>query len=482
MLWDCCRNPEGRVLVVTTVRDLRASSRPLLRAVLSRIETSAIGYRLARGAFWSIVGAVLSRGLMLAASIVVARMLGKTGYGELGMVQSTVGMFGVFAGFGLGMTATKYVAEFRHSDPARAGRIISLAWFVAIVTGGLMAICLFLFAPWLAEHAISASHLSGMLRISSLVLLLSALNGAQTGALSGFEAFRMIAFVNFLVGLLSFPILIGGAWVGGLTGAVWALLFNLSINWFLNHLALRREARRYGIFLSCKNCRREFTVLWQFSLPAVLSNAMVMPANWLCRAMLVNQPGGYGEMGVFSAAEQWYGVMLFLPYLLGQVLLPILSEGLGQDRRIESVRLLVLTMKVNALLIVPVVAVASAASRHIMNLYGEGLGENWPTLVVVLFTAGLVAIQSPTAQAIAASGRMWVGCAMNVGWAVVFIVGTVLLVHRGSVGLALARLAGYAIHSVWVFAFAFHFLRGGKKHSRPCREDAALLVSRGSEL
>ena len=104
------------------------------RPMFSRIENSPIGLRLARGVFWSMAGAVISRGLMLAASVLVARMLGKMGFGELGMIRSTVGMFGIFAGFGLGLTATKHVAEFRSSDPERAGRIISLSWLVAMVT------------------------------------------------------------------------------------------------------------------------------------------------------------------------------------------------------------------------------------------------------------------------------------------------------------------------------------------------------------
>ena len=72
-----------------------------LRPTLDRIEASEIGSRFAKGTIWSMAGAVISRGLMLIASIFVARMLGKTGFGELGMIQSTVGMFGVFAGFGL---------------------------------------------------------------------------------------------------------------------------------------------------------------------------------------------------------------------------------------------------------------------------------------------------------------------------------------------------------------------------------------------
>ena len=70
-----------------------------LRSALDRIENSPLGYRLAKGVFWSMAGAVISRGLMLVASVLVARMLGKVGFGELGMIRSSVGMFGVFAGF-----------------------------------------------------------------------------------------------------------------------------------------------------------------------------------------------------------------------------------------------------------------------------------------------------------------------------------------------------------------------------------------------
>ena len=48
--------------------------------------------------FWTFAGTVISRGLMFVATVAVARILGKTAYGELGMIQSTVGMFSVFAG------------------------------------------------------------------------------------------------------------------------------------------------------------------------------------------------------------------------------------------------------------------------------------------------------------------------------------------------------------------------------------------------
>jgi len=48
--------------------------------------------------------------LALLGWIVVARILGKEEFGQLAIVQSTVGMLGVIAGLGLGLTATKHVA------------------------------------------------------------------------------------------------------------------------------------------------------------------------------------------------------------------------------------------------------------------------------------------------------------------------------------------------------------------------------------
>ncbi|TKJ32800.1 MAG: polysaccharide biosynthesis protein [Planctomycetes bacterium B3_Pla] len=435
-----------------------------LKPTLTRIEASEIGYRLVKGTFWSMAGAVISRGLMLCATVLVARMLGKSGFGELGMIRSTVGMFGVFAGFGLGLTATKHVAEFRQSDPERAGRIISLSWLVAMATGGVMALGLLIFAPWLAEHTINAPHLSGVLRVGALILFINALNGAQTGALSGFEAFKTIAYVNLFVGLLSFPILVGGAYFGGLSGAVWALAINLGVNWLLNHLALRKEAHRYNVPLNFSDCSRELSILWKFSLPAVLAGSLVGPVNWICSALLVNRPEGYGEMGIFSAANQWFAMLLFLPSLLGQVVLPVLSERLGQKETKQSIKTMSLAIKVNALLVFPLVLLAGIISPYIMSLYGEGFRSGWPTLVVVLVTAGLLAVQTPVGQIIAASGKMWIALAMNAGWAITFIVSTRLLLAHGSLGLAGARGIAYVLHATWTFGFAVWLLHRVTKH------------------
>jgi O-antigen/teichoic acid export membrane protein len=429
------------------------------KPTLARIEASDIGSRLARGAFWSAAGALVSRGLGLVASIFVARMLGKVGFGELGIIQSTVGLFGTFAGFGLGLTATKYVAELRLKDPVRAGRIIGLSSLVSWVSGGVMATVLFVVSPWLAMHTLAAPQLAGLLQISALLLLLSALNGAQTGALAGFEAFKRIAHINLAVGIATFPLVVVGVWWRGVEGAVWGLVGSQAVNCLLNYRGLRAEASRAGVPLSYGTCHQERAVLWRFSLPALTSGALVGPVYWLCSAMLVNRPDGYAQMGLFNAANQWFGALLFLPHILGQAALPLLSERLGDNDVTRSAKVLSFYIKLNTAVVLPLVAVGCLVSPLIMASYGSGFREGWPVLVAVLVTAGFVAVQTPVGQIIAASGRMWLGSVMNLGWAVCFVALTWLLLSWGAVGLASARLAAYVVHALWTFAFAAYVLR-----------------------
>jgi O-antigen/teichoic acid export membrane protein len=367
---------------------------------------------------------------------------------------------------GLGLTATKYVAEFREKDPAKAGRIIALSNRVAVASGGLMTLGLLITAPWLATHTLAAPHLSGLLQAGALLLLLGAVNGAQTGALSGFEAFRTIANVNLWAGIAAFPLMVGGAKLAGLNGALWGLVASTAINWVLNHLALKREVARAGVPLALSGCRQEFPILWNYSFPALLGSIVVGPVTWACNAVLVNQPNGYAEMGVFNAANQWFNALMFLPGVLGQAVLPMLSERLGYDDKVRSNRILTSSIKLNAVVVFPMVLMGCLFSPFIMSIYGAGFRDAWPTLAVALLTAGLLAVQAPVGAVVQASGRMWLAASMNLGWGFAFFISTLLLVRYGSVGLSTARGIAYILHSLWVFLFAFSLIRSSQQEQR----------------
>lgn len=433
-------------------------SRFLPRRLNTWLDKNPMRRRLARGAFWTLAGSMAARLLTIPISIILARWMGPSKYGELGVINSSIDLFVVFAGFGLGLTATKHVAELRRSDPERAGRILALSTATAGITAALTAIVFFLMAPYLAAHALNAPHLAGLLRISSLVLFLAAINGAQLGGLFGFEAFRATARIQTIIGLTSLPLTLAGYWLGGLDGIVWSMVACRLVDWLLRRLALISEASQAGVPFRLRGWTKELPVLWRYSVPALLAGILVAPVNWACTAMLVNRPGGYVEMGIFNVANQWYGALLFLPTVLGSGLLPLLSDRLGQKDGHSSLRVVVFMLRMNSLIVLPAVALGALLSPWIMHFYGPAYERGWPTLVVVLLTAGIFAILVPVGDVIAASGRMWAGMAMNGGWAAVFIGSTMLLVHRGAFGLGSARLIAYGAHAIWTVAFAWFLI------------------------
>jgi O-antigen/teichoic acid export membrane protein len=425
--------------------------------------------RFARGAFWAIVGTVISQGLLLAASVVVARLLGRQGFGELGIVRATVGMFGVLVGLRLGLTATKHVAEFRTSDPARAGRIVAFSLLTGSVSAAVGAGLLIVAAPYLATHTIRAPHLTPVLMIGAGLLFCNTLAGVQHGTLAGLEAFGTIAKVNAIRGLLGFPLMIAGVYLWGLPGVVAGLVASGAVGCVINHAALRRETRKAGLHVTCRDVRKEMPILWAFSLPALLSAAMVGPVMWLAGAMLVRQPGGYAEMGLFEAANRWGRMLLVVPGLLGTVAVPIMSERLALNHAADTRRTLRISMLANAVCVIPAALLIAALSPWVMSLYGAEFTAGWPVLILVLGATALIAFQTSAGQIITATGRMWTAAAMNLGWAVVLL-GTcrVLLDHGwGALGMATAYLAGYGVHSVWVFVFIFRLLR---RRTSECRQ------------
>lgn len=415
--------------------------------------------RFARGAVWSLLGALIAQGANLAASVITARLLGREQFGEYGMIQTTVGMLGVFAGLGLGVTATRYVAEFRIRDPQRAGRIIALGCAVATVSGGLLALAVLAFAPVLAARTLHAPELARELRIASVLLFLNAFNGAQLGALSGFEAFRTIARINLARGLATFPVTVGLTLLWGLRGSIWALALTAALTCLLSQRSLREHCAALGIHSQFSSAWRERRVLWTFSTPAFLSGVMAGPAIWLASTMLVSQPGGYSEMGIFSAASQWRSAISFVPGVLSQFALPLLSNLNGErdaSRYGKALRWnLILTTAAATAVAVPV----ALASPQIMRLYGRGFQQGWLVLALSAAIAVVSCVNAVVGTAILSAGSIWVGFVFNGLWAAVLLAGCYLFIPANmALGLAGSMLGAYVVHSIWQAVYVHHRL------------------------
>lgn len=423
-----------------------------------RLKQSEIGSRIANGAFWSLFGSVLSQGLILVSSIVVARILGRTEFGELGMIRSTVNMFTVFAGFGLGLTATKYVAEYNKGDKIKTGKIIGLSVFFAIITGVIISSVLFFSATLIATKTINAPHLANEIKLSALMLFFSSLNGAIVGALAGFEAFKSIAIVNLIAGICTFPLQIIFTLIWGVYGSVLSLGISFLLLFLLNFIALKKITKTENVKIDYKGFWSEWPIIYKFSIPALLAGILVGPVMWLCSTMIVNQPNGYDEMAVFDAANQWRNAILFIPAILAQITLPLLSST--NDNFDQFDKILKINVFLNILVSLILAILISLFSTYIMNFYGKGFVEHKMVLIVLAMSTVLISINNVVGQAIVGQGKMWFGFLINFIWAVILLLVSYFFVkfNFGAIGLAFSLLISYGFHTVIQGVYVFKFI------------------------
>ena len=74
-----------------------------------------------------------------------------------------------------------------------------------------------------------------------------AVNSLQMGVLIGFEAFKDVALVNLVRGLLTFPLMWFGAQRFGYIGAVYALVIVWGASCAISYVSIHRVAPLHGV-------------------------------------------------------------------------------------------------------------------------------------------------------------------------------------------------------------------------------------------
>lgn len=401
------------------------------------------------------MGGVISRLFAVLSSIIIARLLGKERFGELGMVQSTIGMLGVFGGFGLGTTSTKYIAQFKSAEAEKAGRIVNLSITLTVIGGVFVMIAFVFLSPVLAKRAFNRPDLAPLLRAASLLLFISILIEVQFAVLAGFEAFRKIARINILQGLSAPFLAVPCVLLYGVEGAITALTISAAFGLILCSAALAQECDNHNIVCRYhESLWGEWRILWKFSFPALLAALMVASATWFANTILVNQQGGYGELGLFNAANQLRMIVLFIPGLLTAAMLPVLSETHGRTDQSDFRKTVALNLRVTWVIALPLTVLAVALGKPMAALFGSQFSGASAIIMVLMITTFFNVVNGTVGSALAGSGRMWTGTVMNLGWAAALLLSAFLLVpSRGGLGLALSYLIAYVVHTIWVMMY-----------------------------
>ncbi|MEW6139711.1 MAG: oligosaccharide flippase family protein [Thermodesulfobacteriota bacterium] len=412
---------------------------------IKQLLANPLTQRLLTAVSWNTTGTVALQALGLAATILVARLLGPADFGRLSLLQATVTMFSVVAALGLPSTATKCIAELRFQDRAEVGRIIGFVFAVGMAFSAIVGVAMLSLAPVISYQLLHSPDLEQLLMIGTLLMLLTALSSLQTGILAGFEAFRAMALVNLLGGILRLGFAGIGTYYWGLSGALWALICSTGLICAGYQTAIASVTAAASVDLSLRCLGRHLRLVYDFSLPCMLSTSLVAPINWLSIVILATYAADYNEVGIYNAANQWFLVVLFFPSIVGQSMLPIVSEQLCTAGRGAARTLLLCTLKMLLVIIVPVVIVGTLLSPLLMGLYGTSFQHGWPALVILFASAGFAASAVPLGYFLIASAELWTGFFLNLVWAISFVGLALFLANYGAVGLASARCAAYSV-------------------------------------
>jgi O-antigen/teichoic acid export membrane protein len=381
----------------------------------------------------------------LLAGLICARILGKEAFGQMGLLQSTVGFVGLLAGLGLGATATRFVSRYLLSDPDKCGRMLG---GILLLGGGTIlvgSLGLLLGAGVVADKWLNCPSLEISLRICSIWVFAFAAGELLMAALAGLESFRSVAAMSLLRGcLISGGTIAGLNW--GLNGSLIGWSLGLVASAILLFHSLWRECAARGIRISCIKTKQDLDAVLAYAVPTLVSGLSYAPFAWLTNTILVRNPNGFEQMALLSAAYQWRGLFTHLPVSLSRVALPLISSS-DSEGRDSADHAFAVSNLLNQLVVWCFGIILLGAAGVLLAFYGtDFLSGRW-AFMLVLGGAMVGYVGNSFGSLIQARGLFRMGIIGNL-LSGVSLVGCTFLLGRqlGAVSVGIGFMLGYFLN------------------------------------
>ena len=383
------RSPDGSALVGARSR----------RLSLPRVATPHLA--------WNIVRWGVSQGATFAVNIASARALGRETFGAFGILQTSLQTFTQVASFSTASTATKYVAEFRATDPRRAGRIARLCQALVSASGLVVAAGVIALSGPIAARALGVPGLQAHVAVLGIAAFFTVAGLFHGGVLAGLNRFDRLAAVS-LVAAPAFVVAgAASAFRFGLPGAVGALAGNAVLVWWLTRSAAVRELDRLGMRAGLSESLEERGIISHFALPGALTGLTAMPAIWIASAVLVRQPHGLGEMALFAAASNFRSIVLFIPGVLSGTAIPALNDAKGRGDVAAFRGIFRSTLGVTVGVTGASALASSLGAPLLLPIYGADFGKGALALAILMGSTVLDGASGIMMGAFQSTARMW---------------------------------------------------------------------------
>lgn len=279
--------------------------------LLKRIKQSP----LIEGFITTILGSGGARIILAFTTIIVARNLTQSEFGQYSFVRGTLEMILCVCALNFSSLSTKFTSEARHSDKAlhQLGLLFAFSCAICCILGVLL-----IFLPEkILLHIFINSKIVTIFRWFGLLLPLFFLAPLIEGIFRGLLKFQFIGIAQTVTAALFFTAAYIGVLFEGLNGALYAIVFYYIIRSIIYIYPLLRKDDLRRITNRFKGCRKEKSVIVKMVLPMFLLSFVEAPAFWLAQLALTNA-GGFESVASMTVVMQVRNVILIIPgYFIG---------------------------------------------------------------------------------------------------------------------------------------------------------------------
>mgnify|MGYP004568965659 CR=1 FL=1 len=391
-------------------------------------------------------GAILSKIFLTLFNMVLARHLTEKDYGAYSLINNTLQTFIVFAGAGMGVTVTRYVALYKEKNKNLLGIMLGTLTLINVLISFVVSVLVFAFSNKISILLNSEIDITYLLKITSLTIFVTSIVLTLQGVLQGFEEYKKNAIIQTISNILNFVIGIIISKKFGLVGAICSLLAMQLILLFLTVISIIKIIKRKNVKLKYSFVKEVKEAILKVSIPSFLATILVLPLMWFTNFYFSSKIG-LEEFGAFSICVQWFNIINYIPQQFGQ-LKPIYTQ-LYDEEKFEEVKKYLRKIIIFTIGFSTICSLIFILGRTlILSRYGEYYLGASNAFVVMMITTIMFAIQSQYGSVFQAIGKSWICFILNGIWGITFVIAFLLLYKNGIIGYAYTYLISYSVYSL----------------------------------
>ncbi|NNU77311.1 oligosaccharide flippase family protein [Clostridium estertheticum] len=400
--------------------------------------------KILKGISWTIIGTLITQVTTFILVFFMARILGNVNYGKFNIILSTVVSLSTIAGAGLGITATKFIAQYKedYSKKEKLGKILGISYFTANILSIGFTLILFILSDYIAMKIFKDKDLIVQLKYASIYVFFFTVNGYQVGALTGFERFNDIAKIYALKGIINMLSGFSLIYLWGISGAAASMVVTAISTYLYSRMLLNKQMKIYNLKFILKGSLEELNILLIFTLPAALVGIVGAIATWFSNQLLVNNSyDRFVSMSVFSLSSTFKALIIFFPAIIARVISPILVSMKFTDYN-KYKKLFNLNLIINASVTTIMAIIVIVINPIILKIVGKGYDGIQPVIVLLGLSAIVETVSSCLFQEIYIYNKIWHNLFCTIIWSIILVSLTGLFAKNlGAISLAIAYLS-----------------------------------------